>query len=187
MAKKHRNNAKTASDESDDSGIFRRLMGDARPLKQEPLAVTPRLTKARARSRRQDEREVLRESLSPAPHAAEIMSGEGLRFQRPAVSRRTFRKLARGGFSVQDALDLHGMTAAEAGIALREFVNDCCLRGFSCVRIVHGKGLGSGTRGPILKRKVDSLLRNWDQVLAFVSARQVDGGTGAVYVLLSAD
>jgi DNA-nicking Smr family endonuclease len=55
------------------------------------------------------------------------------------------------------------------------------------VRIVHGKGLGSGTRGPILKRKVDTLLRSWDQVLAFVAARQVDGGTVAVYVLLSTD
>jgi DNA-nicking Smr family endonuclease len=187
MAKKHGSNTKTASDESDDSGIFRRLMADARPLKQEPRAVTPRRAKARAQSRRQDEREVLRESLSPAPYEAEIMSSEGLRFQRPVVSRRTFRKLARGGFSVRAELDLHGMTAAVAGVALREFINDSCLRGFSCVRIVHGKGLGSGTRGPILKRKVDALLRSWDQVLAFVSARQVDGGTGAVYVLLSAD
>ena len=187
MAKKHGNNAKTASDESDDSGIFRRLMADTRPLKQEPRAVTPRRAKARVQSRRQDEREVLRESLSTAPPEAAATSGDGLRFQRPVVSRRIFRKLARGGFSVQDELDMHGMTAAEAGVALREFVNDCCLRGFICVRIVHGKGLGSGTRGPILKRKVDALLRSWDQVLAFVAARQVDGGTGAVYVLLSTD
>jgi DNA-nicking Smr family endonuclease len=187
MAKKRGDDSKTASDESDDSGIFRRLMADTRPLKQEPRAMTPRRAKARAHSRRRDERDVLRESLSPAPLAAEIMSGEGLRFQRPVVSRRTFRKLARGGFSVQDELDLHGMTAAEASVALRQFVNDCCLRGFSCIRVVHGKGLGSGTRGPILKRKVDSLLRGWDQVLAFVSARQVDGGTGATYVLLSTE
>ncbi len=149
--------------------------------------MVPRRAKPRAQSRRQDSREVLRESLSPAPITAEIMSGEGLRFQRPAVSRRTFRKLARGGFNVQAELDLHGMTAAEAAVALREFVNDCCLHGVSCVRIVHGKGLGSGSRGPILKRKVDALLRSWDQVLAFVSARQVDGGTGAAYVLLSTD
>lgn len=187
MAKKHGSGAKTAGDESDDSGIFRRLMADARPLQQEPRAIMPRRAKARARSRRQDEREVLGESLSHAPLAAEITGGEGLRFQRPAVGRRTFRKLARGGFRVQAELDLHGMTAAEAGVALREFVNDCCLRGLSCVRIVHGKGRGSGTRGPILKRKVDASLRGWGQVLAFVSARQVDGGTGAVYVLLSAD
>ncbi|MFQ5981873.1 MAG: Smr/MutS family protein, partial [Woeseiaceae bacterium] len=57
-------------------------------------------------------------------------------------------------------------------------------RGHRCVRVVHGKGLGSGERGPVLKRKVDKWLSEWDSVLAFVSARQVDGGTGACYVLL---
>jgi DNA-nicking Smr family endonuclease len=187
MAKKRGDDSKTASDESDDSGIFRRLMADTRPLKQEPRAATPRRAKVRAQTGRQDEREVLRESHNPAPPEAEVMSGDGLRFQRPVVSRRIFRKLARGGFSVQAEIDLHGMTAAEAGVVLREFVNDCCLRGYGCVRIVHGKGLGSGTRGPVLKRKVDALLRSWDQVLAFVAARQIDGGSGAVYVLLSTD
>ena len=184
MAKKRGGKAKTAGDDNDDSVFFRRLMADARPLRQEPRATMPRRAAGRARSRRQDEREVLRESLTDAGRVAEIASGEGLRFQRPSVSRRTFRKLARGGYSVQAELDLHGMTSADAGIALREFVNECCLRGYGCVRIVHGKGLGSGTRGPVLKRKVDAALRNWEQVLAFVSARQVDGGTGAVYVLL---
>ncbi|HEX9853501.1 MAG TPA: Smr/MutS family protein [Woeseiaceae bacterium] len=184
MAKKPRSDAKTAGNKNDDPAIFRRLMADARPLQLEPRAMFPRRVKARAGSRPRDEREVLRESLDHAPQTAESMSGEGLRFQRPEVGRRTFRKLARGGYSVQAELDLHGMTAAEAGVALREFVNDCCVHGLSCVRIIHGKGLGSGSRGPILKRKVDASLRNWEQVLAFVSARQADGGTGAVYVLL---
>ena len=52
------------------------------------------------------------------------------------------------------------------------------------VRIVHGKGRGSGQRGPVLKQKVNRWLRQWDTVLAFVSTRQVHGGTGALYVLL---
>lgn len=187
MAKKRCNKATNASDDTDDIDLFRRLMGDARPIAQQPRVALPRRATPRARLRREDEREVLRESLNHEPHDAEIMSGAGLRFQRPAVGRRTFRKLARGGFAVQAELDLHGMNSAEAAAALRDFVNECCLRGFSCVRIVHGKGLGSGARGPILKRKVDASLRCWDQVLAFVSARQVDGGTGAVYVLLDTD
>ena len=53
-----------------------------------------------------------------------------------------------------------------------------------CVRIVHGKGLRSGHRGPVLKGVVSALLRNTGAVLAYVSARPVDGGTGALYVLL---
>jgi DNA-nicking Smr family endonuclease len=187
MSKKPADDKRHASDEPDEIGLFRRLMGDARPISQPQRAALPRRAIPRARLRREDDREVLRESLDHDPRDAEIMSGAGLRFHRPAVGRRAFRKLARGGFSVRAELDLHGMTAAEASIALRDFVNNCCLRGFDCVRIVHGKGLGSGARGPILKRKVDALLRSWDQVLAFVSARQVDGGTGAVYVLLDVD
>jgi DNA-nicking Smr family endonuclease len=94
------------------------------------------------------------------------------------------RKLARGNFSVQDEIDLHGMTVPEAKEALQEFVGECELKGLTCIRVVHGKGLGSGNRGPVIKNKVNKWLRQWNAVLAFVSARQVDGGTGAVYVLL---
>lgn len=187
MAKKQDIEVSAENKDEEDANLFRQVMADARPLKQSPRAASPRRIKARARFRREDERDVLRESLEHDAGTAELMGGEGLRFQRPSVGRRTFRKLARGGFSVQSELDLHGMSAVEAGVALREFINDCCLRGLSCVRIIHGKGRGSGSRGPILKRKVDASLRRWDAVLAFVSARQVDGGTGAVYVLLEVD
>jgi DNA-nicking Smr family endonuclease len=183
MEKKHGSDA-TGTEDEDDPDLFRRLMGDARPLKHSPTATLPRRVSARARSRRNDERDVLRESLEHDPRTAELMSGDGLRYHRQSVRLQTMRKLARGGYSIQSELDLHGMTADEAGIALRNFINECCLRGLSCVRIVHGKGRGSGARGPILKRKVDASLRRWEQVLAYVSAPQAGGGTGAVYVLL---
>ena len=97
------------------------------------------------------------------------------------------RKLARGSFSVQAEIDLHGMTVAEAKPRLADFVENCARQGYLCIRVVHGKGLGSGHRGPVLKNSVNHWLRKWDSVLAFVSARQVDGGTGAVYVLLQTD
>ena len=77
-----------------------------------------------------------------------------------------------------------GMTVAEARPRLADFIDYSLKQGLTCVRIVHGKGLGSGHRGPVLKNAVNRWLRKWDSVLAFVSARQVDGGTGAVYVLL---
>jgi DNA-nicking Smr family endonuclease len=187
LAKKRDGKTGATREEANDTVLFRQMMADARPLKHSPRAAVPRRVAAKARFRRDDEREVLRESLAHDAQTSEVMSGEGLRFHRPSVGRRTFRKLARGGFSVQSELDLHGLSAVEAGVALRDFVNDCCLRHITCVRIIHGKGRGSGARGPILKRKVDSSLRRWDQVLAYVSARQVDGGTGAVYVLLEPD
>jgi DNA-nicking Smr family endonuclease len=169
----------------DDVDLFRRVMGDAKPLEQTEKAPKPRpKIRPTARFSRQDEKEVLRESLESDIDETETGAGESLRFHRPSVGRRTMRKLARGNFSVQDEIDLHGMTVPEAKEALHEFVGDCELRGYTCVRVVHGKGLGSGNRGPVLKGKVNKWLRQWNGVLAFVSTRQIDGGTGALYVLL---
>ena len=103
------------------------------------------------------------------------------RADRAAVLRR----LRRGDYRVQREIDLHGMTVAEAKLALREFLVSALEQHVRCVRIVHGKGLRSGHRGPVLKAAVSSVLRRTGAVLAYVSARPVDGGTGAVYVLLS--
>lgn len=172
----------------DDASLFRRLMGDARPIEPHIRApdYKPR-PKPRARFRREDEQAVLAESLEADIDEIETGAGEALRFNRPSVGRRTMRKLARGNFAVQGEIDLHGMTVPEAKDQLREFITESAYRGHTCVRVVHGKGLGSGQRGPVLKSKVNNWLRRWDDVLAFVSTRQVHGGTGAVYVLLRKD
>ena len=168
----------------DDKSVFLDAISDAIPLQHETRVGHPRRIIPKARFSREEHQEVLRESMHADYDDREIHSEDNLRFHRPSVGKRTMRKLTRGSYAVQDELDLHGMTVAEASNALQIFISDACIRGFTCVRIVHGKGYGSGERGPILKRRVASLLRRWQQVLAFVSARQVDGGTGAVYVLL---
>jgi len=169
----------------DDDNLFQRLMSDAKPLKsEERVPPAQRKPVPRARFRRADERATLSESLDIDIDAVEESSGESLRFQRSSVSRTTMRMLARGSYAIQAEIDLHGMTLAEAKPRLEKFVAGCARNNKLCIRIVHGKGLGSGERGPVLKRAVDRWLRKWDPVLAFVSARQVDGGTGAVYVLL---
>jgi len=178
------NSDKSAGDESDDVEMFRRAMSDATPLQHEVRASDNRRVAPKARFAHAEEREVLAESMEADYDVRDIHSEDTLRFSRDAVGKRTMRKLARGNIAVQDELDLHGMTSAQAHEVLQDFIKNACRRGLTCVRIVHGKGLGSGDRGPVLKRKVASLLRRWQQVLAFVSARQVDGGTGAVYVLL---
>lgn len=168
----------------DDAGLFRRQVSDAKPLNQDAVVPPPSRATPRAVFTRRDERQALHESLESDVESMDFESGESLSFKRPSVGHRSFRKLARGKFSVQSEIDLHGMTAAEAKTELADFIESSIDLGHLCVRVVHGKGLGSGGRGPVLKRKVDVWLRRWDAVLAFVSARQVDGGTGAVYVLL---
>ncbi len=173
---------------TDKDAEFRRAMSGAKPLKSVERAPHDKpKPKAKARFARADERAVLAESLEDDLDVIEQDFGGALRFQRQHVGRRTMRKLARGGYSVQDEIDLHGMTLTEAKPRLADFIDYSATQGKLCVRVVHGKGLGSGERGPVLKNAVNRWLRNWDSVLAFVSTRQVDGGTGAVYVLLQRD
>ena len=172
----------------DEADLFRKAVSGAKPLQSAERVDSPRRKPApKARFARADENAALRESMRADVDDTEAHGGESLRFHRPHVGKRTLRKLARGSFSVQAEIDLHGMTVAEARPRLADFIEGCAREGKLCVRVVHGKGLGSGHRGPVLKQKVNRWLRQWDAVLAFVSTRQVDGGTGAIYVLLRSD
>lgn len=160
-------------------------MSDAKPLKVEQRIPAPtKKPKPKARFARADEHAALEASLDVDIDDLEESSGETLRFQRATVGRTTMRMLTRGSYAIQAEIDLHGMTLAEAKPHLEKFVYRCARNNKLSIRIVHGKGLGSGERGPVIKKGVDRWLRKWDAVLAFVSARQVDGGTGAIYVLL---
>lgn len=172
--------------EEDDGVLFRRAVAGTRPLQRDFVETMKARPVPRARFRRRDEAAALEESLDADLDDIETFAGERLRFRRPEVGPRTLKRLARGSYSVQNELDLHGMTMVEAEAALQVFMNDCLAAGHRCVRIVHGKGLGSGNRGPVLKPRVLELLTRWRDVLAFASARHVDGGSGAVYVLLRA-
>jgi DNA-nicking Smr family endonuclease len=180
--KKNRSGGEADSD--DDAALFRRAVAGAKPLQQDLVAPRSRQPPPRAQSRRRDEIAVLQESLDVHIDDAELHAGERLRFRRPEIGERTLRRLTRGRYSIQSELDLHGLTLPQAESALRDFIDDSLRRGYTCVRIVHGKGLGSGAAGPVLKAGVNRWLRRWREVLAFASARQVDGGSGAVSVLL---
>ena len=169
----------------DDIDLFRDAISGAKPLKSGNRATleTPK-PKPKARFSRADEEDALRESLDFDIDELESNNVDSMRYHRASVGKRTLRKLARGRFAVQADIDLHGMTVAEAKPRLADFIDYSISQRHLCVRVVHGKGLGSGHRGPVLKQAVNRWLRKWNRVLAFVSTRQVDGGTGAVYVLL---
>lgn len=134
---------------------------------------------------RQDEEQVLIDSLSDHDvWEAGFESGEELSFLRQSMPSTTLKKLRRAHWVTQAELDLHGLVVAEAKIRLIEFLNFALSRHYRCIRIIHGKGLGSVNREPVLKRKVVAWLSQRDEVLAFCQARAVDGGGGAVAVLL---
>jgi DNA-nicking Smr family endonuclease len=169
---------------SGDDALFRDAMRGVEPLAKPRRQVSKPAPKPRAWSRRRDEAQALRESLELPPDGADIETGEELTFRRAGLPVRDFRKLRRGQFAVRSELDLHGLTADEALVALRDFIAEAAADGARCVRIVHGKGLGSGPRGPVLKNLVNKWLRRFDPVLAFCTTQPRHGGTGAVYVLL---
>jgi DNA-nicking Smr family endonuclease len=96
------------------------------------------------------------------------------------------RRLRRGLYPIEDELDLHGLNQSVARDRLADFIARSRDSGRRCVRIIHGKGSRSGARGPVLKAAVNLWLRRHMDVMAFISARAIDGGTGALYVLLRA-
>lgn len=169
----------------DEVALFREAVRDVRRKPSTRVAPKTPKPKARAHFTRADQQAVLRESLEPSGEVEPLETGDELSFRRDSITPRMLRRLRSGEFAVAAEIDLHGLTAAEARAELRKFVAQAIAQRKSCVRIVHGKGRGSGPRGPVLKNVVNVWLRHCDAVQAFGSARQMDGGSGAVYVLLA--
>ena len=122
----------------------------------------------------------------PAPETWEIGQEHevGQTFVRRGIGVDVLAKLRRGQWSVQSDIDLHGHTTDQAHDALADFLDDARAHGYRCVRVVHGKGLKSPNREPVLKGKVRKWLSHWDHVLAYCEAPRHAGGGGAVLVLL---
>ena len=167
-----------------DKENFHELAGGARPLKQDRVAPYRRRRKPIPEQTLRDEQEVIASLLSDAYEPAEVETGEELLYVRPGLQHGVIRKLRRGQIAIEAGLDLHGCTVPQARAALDDFLRAAQAAGKRCVRVIHGKGKSSEGRLPVLKGKVNSWLRQKDEVLAFCSAPRHDGGAGAVYVLL---
>jgi DNA-nicking Smr family endonuclease len=170
----------------DGPAAFHQAVADATPLPPPNRAdIRRQRPKPIPRQRLRDEQQVMVDALSdPWDWEAAVSTGEELLFVRPGVPTSALKKLRRGGWVIRGELDLHGHTGDEARIALAAFLNRCNLEDRRCVRIIHGKGYGSKNRLPVLKNKVRHWLMQREDVLAFCQARTVDGGAGAVIVLL---
>jgi DNA-nicking Smr family endonuclease len=133
-----------------------------------------------------DELAVMREAISDGFDVENLLdTDDALSFRRPGMGPDVTRKLRRGGWSIQGQIDLHGLRREDARDALSQFVKDAHKTGWRCVRVVHGKGLGSPGKTPVLKGRVQSWLIQKNEVLAFVQARPAQGGAGALVVLLA--
>ncbi len=167
-----------------DLELFRDAVGEVKPIAGEASVHGGQRPPPVPRQRLRDEKAVLGELLSHPYDESTLETGEELLFERPGMRRNVLRNLRRGHYVVEDEVDLHGLSADEARVSLTAFLNECLTRGLRCVRVIHGKGRRSSNQGPVIKPLVNRLLRLRSEVLAFCSARPVDGGTGAAYVLL---
>ena len=171
-----------------EADIFRLSIGAVAPLvsadRHPGLRLRPEPI---ARQHLADEQAALAESLSDDFSVETLLDTDAaLSFGRNGIGADTLRKLRRGHWVIQSQLDLHGLRTDEARTALAEYLRSACKRGLRCVRIIHGKGLGSINKEPVLKNKVRNWLTQKEEVIAFCQAKASDGGSGALVVLLKA-
>ena len=169
-----------------DKELFIRAVGRVKPISDGRRALLTREHPAPVAVHRQrDEAAALREALSDDFDASNLLdTDEHLSFRRPGIGPDVTRKLRRGDWRIQRDIDLHGLRTGAAREALGAFVREAHQQGLRCVRVVHGKGLGSPGKTPVLKSRVHGWLIQKNEVLAFVQARPAQGGAGALVVLL---
>jgi DNA-nicking Smr family endonuclease len=165
---------------------FRDAMNGVQPLHPHGRAVhVPKAHAPQPTQRLRDEQEVLVEALSDEIDATTLLdTDDALSYRAPGIGPEVLRRLRRGEWSIQAHIDLHGHRVDEARHALVLFLKHALRNGLRCVRVVHGKGLGSRDRVPVLKGKVRGWLVQREEVIAFCQARPIDGGAGALVVLL---
>jgi DNA-nicking Smr family endonuclease len=168
------------------SNLFQAAIGAVQPLAQpQRAALQPAPPPPLPRQSEQDEAAALKQTMSDEMDIASLLdTDEMLSFRRPGIGSDVTQKLRRGKWTIQQQIDLHGLRSDEAREALGSFVRDMHKKGLRCVRVIHGKGLGSPGKTPVLKDKVQRWLVQKDEVLAFVQAQPHQGGAGALLVLL---
>src|SRR5579871_3795204 len=148
--------------EDDDRAAFQRAMRDVVPLKPSQR-VQPVGRAVRRRTRGAPPTQL--EGPGYGADLYEVQPNEELVYRRAGVSETVLRRLRRGQQRVEAEIDLHGMVVTEASTRLDEFIRTAHAAGLRCVRVIHGKGLRSGTRGPVIKNTVNTLLRRSEAVL----------------------
>ncbi|MDH4450404.1 MAG: Smr/MutS family protein [Rhodoferax sp.] len=168
------------------SNLFQAAIGKVKPLvPPQRAALAPKPPQPIPKQQLLDAAAALQEALSDEVDVTTLLdTDELLSFRRPGVGPDVTQKLRKGKWSIQKQIDLHGYRSDEAREALSAFVRDAHKQGIRCVRVVHGKGLGSPGKAPVLKDKVHKWLVQKSEVVAFVQAQPAQGGAGALVVLL---
>lgn len=173
-----------------DDELFRKAMADVREIKEFreiPLRKKKiEFWENKKKDETQETIEILKAIVEGHANIRLSHTGEYIEWVNKGARRDICERLHSGDFSIQDYIDLHGMTLSEAEVEIARFLRNALIKGLSCVKIIHGRGLRS-PRGPVLKGAVEKWLKGRfnKYVLAYVTARDKDGGLGATYVMLN--
>lgn len=178
--------ARRARQATSDKDLFLKAAGTVQPLPKKDKALLKKEQPPPLPLQHQrDEQAALQEALSDSFDTSTLLdTDEHLSYRRSGIGPDVVRKLRRGDWAIQGQIDLHGLRTDDAREALSQFVREAHKQGLRCVRVVHGKGLGSPGKTPVLKGRVQGWLAQKKEVLAFVQARPAEGGAGALVVLL---
>lgn len=167
----------------EDRHLFLDAIGDVTPVKSDKHALTPaKKPKPYPRQKTLEITDKLTRAHTESTLA--LFSEDTLSYAAEGLQKNVLKKMRRGHFGLDAELDLHGLTSAQAKHELIKFLHFCEQDGCRCVRIIHGKGYRSENNLPVLKNDLNIWLRQHQEVQAFCSAAQKDGGAGAVWVLL---
>lgn len=166
-----------------DSDLFLDAIGKVIPIKSDKRSIVPT---QKPRFFPQKKSPQITDKLSFAnTEAVETLHAEDtFSYIASGLQKSVLKKMRRGHYGLDADLDLHGLTSAEARREMLKFLHYCEQDGCRCVRIIHGKGYRSENNLPVLKNDLNIWLRQRQEVQAFCSAAQKEGGTGAVIVLL---
>ncbi len=82
---------------------------------------------------------------------------------------------------ITDTLDLHPFRPNEIRDVAREYLTEAHARGFTQVRLIHGRGMG------VQRESIRKLLASLDFVVDFHDADGSGGGWGSTVVLLASN
>jgi DNA-nicking Smr family endonuclease len=168
------------------SNLFQAAVGKVARLPEPRLAnLRPAPPLPIPKQQQLDDAAALQEAISDEVDITSLLdTDDHLSFRRPGVGTDVTQKLRKGKWSIQRQIDLHGLRSEEARETLSSFIRESHRQGIRCIRVIHGKGLGSPGKAPVLKDKVRRWLVQKSEVVAFVQAPPAQGGTGALLVLL---
>jgi len=166
-----------------DDQIFKEAMQGVKPTKTDKRYTYKAKLRPKPINLIKDNYKALLESMSYSDSSGQ--DGDGVTYSKSKLKHQILKKLKNGKIRVESDIDLHGLTAIKARAYLRDTIRLCLKEGLLCVRVIHGKGIRSGSKGPVLKDITHQCLAEMEEVAAFVTAKNRDGGSGAVYVLLA--